>query len=309
MKLYPNHLIGTKELSKDDILELVDIAGSFRKVLNQTVKSLPTLRGKTVVNLFFENSTRTRISFELAQQRLSCDIINFAASSSSIVKGESIKDTITNIEAMRVDAIVVRHTLSDLPRYIASFNDSVVINAGDGSNEHPTQALLDVFSLIQKLGKIEGKRVLILGDVKHSRVAKSNIYALKTLGASVAICGPATLLPCSPEILGVDSVYTDINEALKGVDAVNILRLQLERQKSGLFPSANEYRDFFALSRKRLDSIGKKIVIMHPGPMNRGVEITSEIADCEDSIILEQVTNGVAMRMAVLYKLLGGKSE
>ncbi len=306
-KLYPKHLIGIEELSKEDILELVELAKSFKEVLEKPVKSVPTLKGKTVVNLFFEPSTRTRVSFEVAEKRLGCDVINFSASTSSLNKGESIKDTILNIEAMKIDAIVVRHSLVDLPRYISTFNSSAIINAGDGAHEHPTQALLDIFTMIENLGDLKGKVVLIAGDIKHSRVARSNIYALKKLGAKVRICGPKTLLPEDPYILGVDEVYTDMDKAIEGVDVINNLRIQLERQKKGLFPSIKEYNDFFGLTSERYERIKGNALIMHPGPMNRGVEIDSKVADSKDSVILPQVTNGVAMRMAILYKLLGGR--
>jgi aspartate carbamoyltransferase catalytic subunit len=306
-KLFPKHLVGIEELDKQDILELVNLAKSFKEVLNQPVKSVPTLRGKTVVNLFFEPSTRTRVSFELAEKRLGCDVINFSASTSSLNKGESIKDTILNIEAMKIDAIVVRHSLVNIPRYISTFNSSSIINAGDGAHEHPTQALLDVFTMLEKFNSLEGKKILIAGDIKHSRVARSNIFALKKLNAHVRICAPATLLPEDPYILGVDEVYTDMNKAIEGVDIINNLRIQMERQKKGLFPSIKEYNDFFGLTYEKYKKIEGKVLIMHPGPINRGVEIDSKVADNKDSVILEQVTNGVAIRMAILYKLLGGK--
>jgi len=307
-KLFPNHLISIEELSRDNIEELVKLAKNFRSVLDSPSKSHPVLKGKTVVNLFFENSTRTRISFELAEQRLGCDIINFSASASSLNKGEDIADTILNIEAMKVDAIIVRSGIVDLPKFITSFNNSAVINAGDGSHEHPTQALLDVFSMIETVGSLDGKRVLILGDIKHSRVARSNIWALKKLGATVLICGPKTLLPNDALKIGVDEVYTDINEAIKNVDIINNLRVQLERQKKGLLPSKREYHKYFGLTNKRLEQLNEEVIIMHPGPINKGVEISAKVATCKNNIILEQVTNGVAMRMAILYKLLGVKN-
>ena len=307
-KLYPNHLVSIEELNREDIEELVSLANNFRAVLDSPSKSHPVLKGKTVVNLFFENSTRTRISFELAEQRLGCDIVNFSASASSLNKGEDIADTILNIEAMKVDAIIVRSGIVDLPRYITSFNNSAVINAGDGAHEHPTQALLDVMSMLQNVDTLEGKRVLILGDIKHSRVARSNIYALKKLGATVLVCGPKTLLPNDIKEIGADEVYTDVDEAIKNVDIINNLRVQLERQKTGLFPSKREYHKYFGLTDGRLENLKEGVIIMHPGPINKGVEISAKAANSKHNIILEQVTNGVAMRMAILYKLLGVKN-
>ncbi len=295
-------------MSREDIEELLSIAEKFRAVLDSPSKSHPVLKGKTVVNLFFENSTRTRISFELAEQRLGCDIINFSASASSLNKGEDIADTILNIEAMKVDAIVVRSGIVDLPRYITTFNNSAVINAGDGAHEHPTQALLDIMSMTQIYPSLQDKRVLILGDIKHSRVARSNIYALKKLGATVLVCGPKTLLPNDLYEIGADEVYTDVDEAIKNVDIINNLRVQLERQKKGLFPSKREYHKYFGLTDARLAKLSKDVLIMHPGPVNKGVEISAKATMAENSIILDQVTNGVAMRMAILYKLLGVKN-
>lgn len=304
MNLSSRHLLGLEGVPKKDLELILDTAISFREVLDRPIKKVPPLRGKTVVNLFYEPSTRTRISFDLAEKRLSADSISFSASTSSVKKGESLKDTVRNIEAMKIDMVVVRHKSPGVPYYLTQCMDANIINAGDGQHEHPTQGLLDIFTMRQKYKKIKGLRVLLVGDIKHSRVARSNIWGLQTLGASVAICGPTTLLPYEAERLGVD-VYTNIDEAMEGVDVVNILRIQLERQTAGLFPSQREYTNLFGISRERLKRLNKNFTIMHPGPMNRGVEISNDVADSPESVILSQVTNGQAVRMAVLYLLSG----
>jgi aspartate carbamoyltransferase catalytic subunit len=303
------HLLGLEGVSREDIEMILNTGDSFREVLDRPIKKVPTLRGVTVVNLFYEPSTRTRLSFELAEKRLSADLMNFSTSGSSVAKGETFKDTVRNIEAMKVDMIVMRHNCSGAPKFLTEFCSSRgVINAGDGAHEHPTQALLDMLSIRQKHDKLDGLRVVIVGDVLHSRVARSNIWGLKTMGASVAVCGPTTLLPVEIEKMGID-VYFDINKALDGADVVNVLRLQLERQQSGLLPSLREYTNLFGITKERLRLLNKDYTVLHPGPMNRGVEISSEVADADDSIILDQVTNGVAVRMAVLYLIQGGGSK
>lgn len=307
-QLTSRHLLGLEGVPADDIKLILDTAESFREVLDRTIKKLPTLRGITVLNLFYEPSTRTRISFELAEKRLSADTVNFSASTSSVQKGESLRDTVQNIEAMRIDMVVVRHKSVGVPYYLTQCMDSNIINAGDGTHEHPTQALLDMFTMRRKYRKLKGLRVVLVGDVKHSRVTRSNIFGLRTMGASVAVCGPQTLIPREIERLGVD-VYTDLDEALDGADVVNIMRIQLERQQSGLFPSQREYTNLFGITRERLKRLNKNYTIMHPGPMNRGVEISNDVADSDRSVILDQVTNGQAVRMAVLYLLSGRKKE
>ena len=308
MKLRSPHLLGLDGVSREEIKLILDTADSFKKVLERDIPKVPTLRGKTVVNLFFEASTRTRFSFELAEKRLSADSVNFSASTSSVLKGETLKDTIRNIEAMRIDFVVMRHSAPGAPHFVASCVDAAVINAGDGAHEHPTQALLDLMTMREKTGKIAGLKVVIVGDIQHSRVARSNIHGLKTMGAHVGICGPSTLLPRDIERLGV-TVYPKIENAIEDADILNVLRIQLERQKGGQFPSLREYRNLYGITRERLDRIGKEITIMHPGPINRGVEIDSDVADGDYSVILDQVTNGVAVRMAVLYLLAGGRSK
>ncbi|MEJ2636685.1 MAG: aspartate carbamoyltransferase catalytic subunit [Calditrichia bacterium] len=308
MTFQSEHLLGLDDTSAEDIVTILDTARSFREVLDRPIKRLPTLQGKTVVNLFYEPSTRTRISFELAEKRLSADIVNFSASTSSVKKGETLIDTVKNIEAMKIDMVVVRHISPGAPHLLARVLDANIVNAGDGGHEHPTQALLDMFTMRQKLGSIEGKTVALVGDISHSRVAMSNIYGLKKLGARVLVCGPSTLIPREIEKLGVE-VYHNIDEIIPQVDVLNILRLQLERQRQGLFPSLREYHNYFGITRERLEDATRPILIMHPGPMNRGIEISSSVADSEHSVILEQVTNGVAVRMAVLYLLAGGRSE
>jgi len=306
--LQSRHLLGLEEVPKEDIMLILKTTNSFREVIERTIKRVPTLRGITVLNLFYEPSTRTRISFELAEKRLSADTINFSTSTSSVKKGESLRDTVQNIEAMKIDMVVVRHSSTGVPYYLTQCMDANIINAGDGAHEHPTQALLDLYTIWKKYGKLDGLRVVLVGDVKHSRVIRSNIWGLKTMGASVALCGPATLLPYEVEKFGCD-VYTNIDEALDGADVVNVMRIQLERQQSGMFPSQREYTNFFGINKERLKLLNKNYTIMHPGPMNRGVEITSEVADGKHSVILEQVTNGQAIRMAVLYLLSGRKEE
>jgi len=293
-------LLGLEELSKEEIELILETADSFKEVSERPVKKVPALRGKTVVNLFFESSTRTRTSFELAAKRLSADVVNIAIQTSSVSKGETFKDTAKNIEAMKIDIIIMRHAASGAPHMLARSVKSSVINAGDGSHEHPTQGLLDIFTIKQKKGKIEGLKVVILGDITHSRVARSNIWGLKKLGAEVTVCGPRTLIPTGIESMGVKTVYS-IKEALKDADVVNVLRIQNERQKRGLFPSIREYVNRFGIDRDVLAGAKKGLVIMHPGPINRGVELTTEVADGNNSVILEQVTNGIAVRMAVLY--------
>ncbi|PKK84642.1 MAG: aspartate carbamoyltransferase [candidate division Zixibacteria bacterium HGW-Zixibacteria-1] len=308
MMLKSRHLLGLEGMAADELKLILDTTESFREIIERPIKKVPTLRGITVLNLFYEPSTRTRISFELAEKRLSADIINFSKSTSSVTKGESLKDTVQNIEALKINMIVVRHASSGVPYYLTQCTASNIINAGDGRHEHPTQALLDMFTIRRKYGRLDGLRVVLIGDVKHSRVVRSNIWGLKTMGASVAVCGPTTLLPYEVEKFGVD-VYTNLEEAIDGADVVNIMRIQLERQQAGLFPSMREYTNLFGMSRERLPLLNKNYTIMHPGPMNRGVEITSEVADSAASVILEQVTNGQAVRMAVLYLLSGKKQE
>ncbi len=308
MALAAKDLLGIQGMRSDEIRLILDTAASFKDVSERDIKKVPALRGKTVINLFYEASTRTRTSFELAGKRLSADVINISTTTSSAAKGETLLDTARNIEAMKSDIIIVRHSCSGAPRYIASRLTSSVINAGDGFHEHPTQALLDMFTIREKLGKIEGLRVAIVGDIAHSRVARSNIYGLAAMGAEVRVCGPATMIPSGIENLGV-KVYYDMDQAVDGADAVMMLRLQLERQAAGLFPGVREYARLYGLNPERVSRAAKHALIMHPGPMNRGVEISSEVAD-SGSVILDQVTNGVAVRMAVMFLLAGGtKSE
>jgi len=308
MVLHSKHLLGLDGIPPKDIMTILDTAKSFREVLDRPIKRLPTLQGKTVVNLFYEPSTRTRISFELAEKRLSADIVNFSASTSSVKKGETLIDTVRNIEAMKIDMVVVRHSSPGSAHLLARVLNSHIINGGDGGHEHPTQALLDMFTIRQKLGNLQGKTIALVGDISHSRVAMSNIYGLTKVGARVLVCGPSTLIPREIEKLGIE-VYHNIDEIIPQVDVLNILRLQLERQREALFPSLREYHNYFGITRERLESATKPILIMHPGPMNRGIEISSDVADSDHSVILEQVTNGVAVRMAVLYLLAGGRSE
>lgn len=309
MQLSTKHLLGIKNLSKEDISLILTTAEQFKEVLQRPVKKVPSLREVTIVNLFYENSTRTRISFELAEKRLSADTINFAASSSSAAKGETLLDTVNNILSMKVDMVVMRHSASGAPHFLAKHIPAAIINAGDGINEHPTQALLDAFSIREKFGKIEGCKVAIIGDIMHSRVAQSNIYLLKKMGAKVVVCGPPTLIPkYIAQALGVEVSY-NLRETLAWCDVANVLRIQLERQNQVLFSSLREYNIAYGISREMLDSLNKEIVIMHPGPINRGVELNSDVADSGQSIILQQVENGVAVRMAVLYLLSGRTSQ
>lgn len=308
MQLSTKHLLGIKNLSSQDISLILSTAEQFKEVLQRPVKKVPSLREVTIVNLFYENSTRTRISFELAEKRLSADTINFAASSSSAAKGETLLDTVNNILSMKVDMVVMRHSASGAPHFLAKHIPAIIVNAGDGINEHPTQALLDAFSIREKLGTLEGKKIAIIGDIMHSRVALSNIYLLQKMGAEVTVAGPPTLIPkYIQEALGVRVEY-DVKKALQWCDVANILRIQLERQNQVLFSSLREYNLAFGVSKKMLDELDKEIFVMHPGPINRGVEIDSDVADSKQSLILQQVENGVAVRMAVLY-LLAGQRE
>ena len=302
-KLSVNHLLGIKSLSKSDINLIFKTASHFKEVINRPIKKVPTLRDITIANLFFENSTRTKISFELAEKRLGADIINFTSSSSSVKKGESLIDTVNNILAMKVDMIVLRHPNPGSSFLLSQHTDSCIVNAGDGSHEHPTQALLDAFSMREQLGDLAGKKIVIFGDIMHSRVALSNIFCLTKLGAKIKVCGPPTLIPKYISELGVGVEY-DVRKALQWCDVANVLRIQLECQDTKYFPSIREYAQYYGINKPLLDSLDKKkIVIMHPGPINRGVEMTSDVADSEHSIILGQVENGVAIRMAVLYLL------
>lgn len=307
MALSVKHLLGIKELQPEDIQRIFQTADNFKQVLQRQIKKVPTLRDTTIANVFFENSTRTRISFELAEKRLSADVVNFSASGSSVSKGETLIDTVNNILAMKVDMVVMRHSASGAPWFLANHIDASIINAGDGINEHPTQALLDAFSIRERLGDVKGKRIAIIGDIMHSRVALSNIYCLGKLGAEVMVAGPPTLIPKHIEGLGVKVEY-DVKEALQWCDAANVLRIQLERQHKPLFSTLREYALYYGINKQMLDALEKDIVIMHPGPINRGVELNSDAADSKQSIILDQVENGVAIRMAVLY-LLSGKGE
>jgi aspartate carbamoyltransferase catalytic subunit len=303
-QLSTKHLLGIKDLTAKDIALVLDTAVSFKEVLQRPIKKVPSLREVTIANVFFENSTRTRLSFELAQKRLSADIINFAASNSSVKKGETLLDTVNNILSMKVDMIVMRHASVGAPHFIAKNTPCIVVNAGDGTHEHPTQALLDAFTIREKLGTLEGKKICIFGDILHSRVALSNFFLLKKMGADVMVCGPTTLIPKYIDSLGI-KVEHDVQKALEWCDVANVLRIQLERQQLKYFPSLREYSNFFGINKERLDNLNKKIIVMHPGPINRGVEITSDVADSEHSVILEQVENGVAVRMAVMYLLAG----
>ena len=298
------HLLGMEGLSEAEIFHILDTAHSFREVIMRPIRIVPTLRGYSVANLFFEPSTRTRVSFELAEKRLSCESVNFSGSGSSLVKGESMLDTVKTIEAMQVDAVVIRHSAQGAPHFLAERIDASVINAGDGFHEHPTQALLDLFTLRQKFGSFKGLRIAIIGDIAHSRVALSDIYALKTLGAEVLLCGPKSLMPFGIKDLGVE-VTSKLDEALSFCDVAYLLRIQLERKAGDRFPSLREYQLRYCITMKRLEKAGREIIVMHPGPMNRGVEISSEVADSPYSLILDQVTNGVAVRMAVLYLISG----
>ena len=301
-QLSVEHLLGIKYLNKNDIDLIFETANHFKEVINRPIKKVPSLRDITIANLFFENSTRTKLSFELAEKRLSSDIINFSASQSSVKKGETLIDTVNNILAMKVDIVVMRHPNVGAGVFLSKHIDAKIINAGDGTHEHPTQALLDSYSIKEKLGSLKGKKIVIVGDILHSRVALSNIFALKLQGAEVKVCGPTTLIPKHIESLGV-KVETNIKKALEWCDVANVLRVQHERMDINYFPSTREYTQLFGINNEILDNLGKKITIMHPGPINRGVEITSEVADSNQSIILNQVENGVAVRMAVIYLL------
>jgi len=304
MALSTKDLLGIKGMTADEITSILDTAATFKDVSERDIKKVPALRGKTVINLFYEASTRTRTSFELAGKRLSADVINISTSTSSVVKGETLLDTARNIEAMKCDMIIVRHSCSGAPEFLSTRLKSSVINAGDGFHEHPTQALLDMYTIREKLGKLEGLTIAIVGDIAHSRVARSNLYGLTTMGAKVRVCGPPTMMPPGMESLGAQ-VYYDMNAAVEGVDVVMMIRLQLERQTAGLFPGVREYARFYGLNKDRVALAAKQVLVMHPGPMNRGVEISSEVAD-GTPVILDQVTNGVAVRMAVMYLLSGG---
>tara|TARA_X000000368_G_C23033142_1_gene713471 strand:- start:161 stop:1087 length:927 start_codon:yes stop_codon:yes gene_type:complete len=301
-KLLSKDLLGIRNLSVEEIKLIFDTADKFKEVLNRPIKKVPSLRHLTIANVFFENSTRTKLSFELAQKRLSADIINFSSSVSSVKKGESLLDTINNILVMKVDMIVMRHPNPGAPHFVAKNIDASVVNAGDGTHEHPTQALLDSYTIREKLGKIKNKKIAIIGDIAHSRVAISNIYALQKLGAKVMLCGPSTLIPKYISSMGVQ-IENNIENVLKWCDVANVLRIQLERQKNKFFPSLREYSLYYGINKKLLEKINKDIVIMHPGPINRGVELNSDVADSNNSIILDQVENGVAIRMAVMYLL------
>lgn len=307
MSLSVKHLLGIKELNKADIETIFRTADNFKQVLQRPIKKVPALRDTTIANVFFENSTRTRISFELAEKRLSADTINFSASGSSVSKGETLIDTVNNILSMKVDMVVMRHSASGAPWFLANHIDASIINAGDGINEHPTQALLDAFSIREKLGELKGKRVVIIGDIMHSRVALSNIFCLNKLGAEVMVAGPPTLIPKHIESLGVKVTY-DVKNALQWCEVANVLRIQLERQNKPLFSTLREYALYYGINKNMLDALEKEILVMHPGPINRGVELSSDAADSKQSIILDQVQNGVAIRMAVIY-LLSGKRE
>lgn len=306
MALGIQHLLGLYGVSKSDIELILDTADSFYEVLQREIKLVPTLRGKTIVNLFYESSTRTRLSFELAEKRLSGSPLNFSSSGSSVSKGETLKDTIRNIAAMKIDMVVVRHNAAGVPLFLTQCTDAIIVNAGDGFHEHPTQALLDMVTIRQHFGKLKGLKVAIIGDILHSRVARSNAWGMKTMGMDVTLCGPQTLIPLHTESLGV-RITDNMEEAMEGADVVMLLRMQFERQSSGLFPSIREYRENYGLDLEKLSTLPEHAVIMHPGPINRGIELASNVADSGRSIILDQVTNGVAVRMAVMYLLGGGE--
>ena len=303
-KLSQKHLLGIKDITREDIELIFETADNFKQVINRPIKKVPSLRDVTIANVFFENSTRTRLSFELAQKRLSADVVNFSASNSSVKKGETLLDTVNNILAMKVDMIVMRHASAGAPHFLSRHIKANIVNAGDGTHEHPTQALLDAYSIREKLGSVTGKKIAIIGDILHSRVALSNIFALQKLGAKIMVCAPPTLLPKYLNQLGVQIEY-DVKKALEWCDVANVLRIQLERQHIKYFPSLREYSLYYGINKKMLDGLKKEIVLMHPGPINRGVELSSDAADSSHSIILDQVENGVAVRMAVLYLLAG----
>ena len=303
-KLSQKHLLGIKDITAKDINLIFETAENFKEIINRPIKKVPSLRDITIANIFFENSTRTRLSFEIAEKRLSADVVNFSASNSSVKKGETLLDTVNNILAMKVDMVVMRHSSPGASHFLSRHIAANIVNAGDGTHEHPTQALLDTFSIREKLGDVAGKKVAIIGDILHSRVALSNIFALQKLGAEVMVCGPPTLLPKFIGELDVQ-VELDVRKALQWCDVANVLRIQLERQQIKYFPSLREYSIYYGINKRLLDSLKKQIVIMHPGPINRGVELSSDVADSQHSIILDQVENGVAVRMAVLYLLAG----
>ena len=307
-KLSTKHFIGLEHANADDIYLIINTALTFREVLDRPIKKIPSLKGINIVNLFFENSTRTKLSFELAEKRLSADVLNFSASSSSLNKGEILRDTFQNIQAMKIDCAVMRHPVPGSCKQLTEYLDCPIVNAGDGTHEHPTQAMLDITSIYEKFGKIKGLKIVIVGDILHSRVAMSNIFGLHTLGAEVMLCGPSHLIPKYISDFGVKITH-NIDEALEWGDVINVLRIQRERMGIGLIPSTREYRDLFGITKERIKNLNKEIVIMHPGPINRGVEIDSYAADCDQSIILNQVLNGVAVRMSILYLLLGAKNE
>ena len=303
------HLFGLQGVSKQDIRTILDNAKQFREILERPVKKVPSLRGLTVVNLFFENSTRTRTSFELAEKRLSADTVNFTSSNSSVKKGETLVDTLRNIESMKIDIVVVRHKGTGVPKFLAEHSNAIIVNAGDGAHEHPTQALLDMLTIEEKLGTLEGKNVTIIGDIRHSRVARSNLWGMSTMGAHVTLCGPSTLVPRNTDLMNHVTWEPDVKKAVANADAIIALRLQKERMDDALLPSMREYRNTFGITEDLLECAKDKVIIMHPGPINRGVELDSDIADGEHSVILDQVTNGVAVRMAVLFLLAGGRNE
>lgn len=307
-ELSVNHLLGIKDLNEADLHLIFETADNFKQIINRPIKKVPSLRDVTIANVFFENSTRTRISFELAEKRLSADVVNFSSSSSSVSKGETLIDTVNNILSMKVDMVVMRHPAPGACVFLSKNVQAQIINAGDGTHEHPTQALLDAYSIREHKGELQGKKVVIVGDILHSRVALSNIYCLQKMGAEVAVCGPPTLLPKYIASTGV-KVYTSLDEALQWCDVANMLRIQMERQDIKYFPSLREYHMQYGLTMERLNKLDKQITIMHPGPINRGVEITTEVADSDHSIILNQVENGVAIRMAILYLLAGKKTS
>ncbi|MCQ2061581.1 MAG: aspartate carbamoyltransferase catalytic subunit [Fibrobacter sp.] len=303
------HLFGLRGVSKHDIRMILDNAKQFREILERPVKKVPSLRGMTVVNLFFENSTRTRTSFELAEKRLSADTVNFTSSNSSVKKGETLVDTLKNIEAMKIDIVVVRHKGTGVPKFLAENSNAIIVNAGDGAHEHPTQALLDMLTIEEKLGTLEGKNITIVGDIRHSRVARSNLWGMTTMGAHVTLCGPSTLMPRNTDLMDKVTWESDVKKAVANADAIIALRLQKERMDDALLPSMREYRNTFGITEELLENVKDKVIIMHPGPINRGVELDSDIADGKHSVILDQVTNGVAVRMAVLFLLAGGRAN
>jgi len=306
-QLSQKHLLGIKDITRADLELIFETADNFKDVINRPIKKVPSLRDITIANIFFENSTRTKLSFELAEKRLSADVINFSSSNSSVKKGETLLDTVNNILAMKVDMVVMRHSSPGTPHFLAKHIDANIVNAGDGTHEHPTQAILDMFSIREKFGTLEGLKVAIIGDILHSRVALSNIFALQKLGAEVMLCGPITLLPKYIKELGV-KVELDVRKALQWCDVANVLRIQLERQQLKYFPSLREYSLYYGINKALLDSLDKEITVLHPGPINRGVELSSDVADSHHAIILDQVENGVATRMAVMYLLAGATS-